>query len=732
MTRLARALANAKDLARVLDETAPRHRALSRARREADRQRTRLKKARADLRRATRRDRQLEGEHDQLATRLSLDALRRDLHRHRHDLLAPDASCPLCGAEPHAHGEPEAAASGALDRAEKRLEKIAAQRAKLAEKRRALQRAEDEAAAQEREAKERAAEHEKAIAAAREQWQARREALTLIWLDSGLLAQRGVHRWALLLPESPDRPALAELTEQLGALERALESEAHEDEARAAEVERLRHVEAEAERAAAAASEQLDAALERERSLELELQLAHQSRATAAADREAADRELRPRLSGWSEAEARLDADPGTLGSLVRPAVERLRAAREASRTSAAAAERAHEARSRADADLWSRHRSFETVRARVERARTRHAALARERATKLGGRSAAEVASELEQAVAAARAAAAEAEAAEQEATSAEAAAQAVLHRCAEAKSKAEVEADARAKALDLEIERSGLPRDRLEDLFSRRPEDLEAERAQIEALRDARARAQTTMDDRRSQAEATATEGLDEPTARAKRDAARSALEIEGAAVRELDGKLTRDDEARAKRDALAPELAALESRLATARELSALIGSADGKRLRTFAQGLTLEALVERANLHLERLRPRYRLVRAAGQDIDLRVLDRDLGDEVRAVATLSGGETFLVSLALALGLSGLSSRDVRVESMFIDEGFGHLDRDSLELALATLDELQAEGRTIGIVSHVPDLAERIGYVVDVQPTGPGKSRVEVRAV
>ena len=107
----------------------------------------------------------------------------------------------------------------------------------------------------------------------------------------------------------------------------------------------------------------------------------------------------------------------------------------------------------------------------------------------------------------------------------------------------------------------------------------------------------------------------------------------------------------------------------------------------------------------------------------------MVDGDLGDEPRTVRSLSGGESFLVSLALALGLSSLSSKDVRVESLFIDEGFGTLDAHSLDTALSVLDSLQAEGRQVGVISHVGGLAERIGVRVSVEPLGGGRSRVRV---
>ncbi len=111
------------------------------------------------------------------------------------------------------------------------------------------------------------------------------------------------------------------------------------------------------------------------------------------------------------------------------------------------------------------------------------------------------------------------------------------------------------------------------------------------------------------------------------------------------------------------------------------------------------------------------------------MDLMVVDRDMGDEVRSVHSLSGGETFLVSLALALGLSSLSTRKTRIESLFIDEGFGALDQKTLDVALAVLGTLRKGGRRVGVISHVPGLADQIGVRVAVTPTGGGRSRVSV---
>ena len=163
----------------------------------------------------------------------------------------------------------------------------------------------------------------------------------------------------------------------------------------------------------------------------------------------------------------------------------------------------------------------------------------------------------------------------------------------------------------------------------------------------------------------------------------------------------------------------------------QLHELIGSADGKVFRLYAQGLTLDVLVAHANSHLRELSRRYRLQRVPGADLELQIIDGDMADEVRALTTLSGGETFLVSLALALGLASLSSRATAIESLFIDEGFGTLDPETLEVAMSALDGLQQTGRKVGVISHVPGLAEQLGVQIAVRSRGAGRSDVQVRA-
>ncbi|MGZ8165363.1 MAG: SbcC/MukB-like Walker B domain-containing protein, partial [Methylobacter sp.] len=160
-----------------------------------------------------------------------------------------------------------------------------------------------------------------------------------------------------------------------------------------------------------------------------------------------------------------------------------------------------------------------------------------------------------------------------------------------------------------------------------------------------------------------------------------------------------------------------------------LNDTIGSRNGAKFRVFAQSLTLEALLAHSNHHLNDFAKRYALQRVPGSDLELQIIDRDMADDVRSVHSLSGGESFLVSLALALGLASLSSNKTQVESLFIDEGFGSLDPETLDIAIASLDTLQALGRKVGVISHVPILVERIGAKVVVEKLGGGRSSVVI---
>lgn len=160
----------------------------------------------------------------------------------------------------------------------------------------------------------------------------------------------------------------------------------------------------------------------------------------------------------------------------------------------------------------------------------------------------------------------------------------------------------------------------------------------------------------------------------------------------------------------------------------KLNKLIGSADGTKFKVIAQSYTLNLLLMHANKHLSYLSKRYKLQQVPGT-LALQVIDCDMCDEVRTVYSLSGGESFLISLALALGLSSLSSNNLKVESLFIDEGFGSLDADSLRTAMEALEQLQMQGRKIGVISHVQEMSERITVQVQLHKAVNGKSIISV---
>ena len=160
----------------------------------------------------------------------------------------------------------------------------------------------------------------------------------------------------------------------------------------------------------------------------------------------------------------------------------------------------------------------------------------------------------------------------------------------------------------------------------------------------------------------------------------------------------------------------------------KLNDIIGSADGKKFRQIAQEYTLDVLLSYANIHLEMLSKRYLLQRIPNT-LGLQVLDQDMGNEIRTVFSLSGGESFLVSLALALGLASLSSSRMQVESLFIDEGFGSLDPTTLNIAMDALERLHNQGRKVGVISHVQEMTERIPVQIKVSKENSGRSKVEV---
>ncbi|POR52979.1 exonuclease SbcC [Paraburkholderia eburnea] len=191
---------------------------------------------------------------------------------------------------------------------------------------------------------------------------------------------------------------------------------------------------------------------------------------------------------------------------------------------------------------------------------------------------------------------------------------------------------------------------------------------------------------------------------------------------------GLLTRDAQQRESQRALFEQIEAQSQDADLWQRLDSLIGSAKGDKFRRFAQGLTLDHLLALANRHLDRLHARYLLRRKSTGELELEIVDGWQADATRDTRTLSGGESFLVSLALALALSDLVSHKTSIDSLFLDEGFGTLDGDTLEIALDALDTLNASGKMIGVISHVEGLKDRIATQIRVEKGGGiGHSRL-----
>ncbi|XKD93297.1 AAA family ATPase [Morganella morganii] len=184
------------------------------------------------------------------------------------------------------------------------------------------------------------------------------------------------------------------------------------------------------------------------------------------------------------------------------------------------------------------------------------------------------------------------------------------------------------------------------------------------------------------------------------------------------ELRGRLTADDNLRIQQRDLLEQITRHQRDVTDRSRLNLLIGSADGAKFSRFAQGLTLDYLIHLANRRLEKLHGRYVLQRKTADSLELQITDTWQADTQRDTKTLSGGETFLVSLALALALSDLVSHKTQIESLFLDEGFGTLDQETLDIALDALDNLNASGKTIGVISHIEAMKERIAVQISVR--------------
>ncbi|MFT2089950.1 AAA family ATPase [Paraglaciecola sp. 2405UD69-4] len=194
-------------------------------------------------------------------------------------------------------------------------------------------------------------------------------------------------------------------------------------------------------------------------------------------------------------------------------------------------------------------------------------------------------------------------------------------------------------------------------------------------------------------------------------------------------ISSQLQKDENESARQQALLDDIRQQQIEYEQLSYLHGLIGSANGDKFRRFAQGLTLDNLVYLANKQLDRIHGRYLLKRKGEEGLALTVLDTWQGDVERDTKTLSGGESFLVSLALALALSDLVSHKTSIDSLFLDEGFGTLDAETLDIALDALDNLNASGKMIGVISHIEAMKERIPTQLRVtKKSGLGVSELE----
>ena len=195
------------------------------------------------------------------------------------------------------------------------------------------------------------------------------------------------------------------------------------------------------------------------------------------------------------------------------------------------------------------------------------------------------------------------------------------------------------------------------------------------------------------------------------------------------QINAQLLKDEKSRAEFSQYSAEYDSVMQQMSHWSILCNMFGSSNGATLMKLAQGYTLDILLNVANIHLSEMTRRYRLARIADDNLGIKVIDLDMMSESRSAHTLSGGETFIVSLALSLALSSISSSNMSIESLFIDEGFGALDKDTLQTAMMALEKLQSRGRKIGVISHLTEMLEQIPVKVHVKKLSPGKSRIEI---
>jgi exonuclease SbcC len=200
----------------------------------------------------------------------------------------------------------------------------------------------------------------------------------------------------------------------------------------------------------------------------------------------------------------------------------------------------------------------------------------------------------------------------------------------------------------------------------------------------------------------------------------------------VGEIRQRFSMDDQIILRNKSVFDEISLQEKEVKKWKDLMDLLGGSK-HAFNTYVQRLTLQSLIGYANLHLYKLNKRYSLkmneAYKTGEELNFNLIDHYQTDKARYVDTSSGGEKFIISLALALGLSDLASSNVRIDSLFIDEGFGTLDNNTLETVISTLETLKSQGKMIGIISHVENLKERIPSQIQIHKKSSGVSEVVI---
>jgi exonuclease SbcC len=638
--------------------------------------------------------------------------------------LADGDACPVCGSLDHPYHDKDAALAAMLDGLRREVERCA------------LQLRENQALL--------ASQRALADASAQQQASARAEHASVGTALAGVEAAWREHPLAIQAPPPEQRAAW--FAAQLGALrDEAAALDGQEDAARQALLARDA-AQAACDEAAAAHALAQQAGADTAAVL-AQAQAAH---AALAQRRQQADSALAAVLD---ELDGAFAAYPGWRNAWqADPAAFHLQSRSQAQAWSAQAADQAARA-----ARLTQLEIEQAAARAEASQAQAMHAASATEleridadiaakraaRGALWDGTPVSQVELALDTAIGAARSAQAGAASASELAMQAEAQAQAALaHGSARIGALAALAAGA-ASAVDAWLaawpDRHAPLTDRaaLEDLLAQDTASLAQERSALAALDAAAASAATVLAERREQSARHLQDAGHDTALGAEQLAATLAglLSERNAALEAATTLRVHLAQDNARRENARTVMADLERQQVVERRwarMNELIGSADGKKFRNYAQQFTLDVLLGYANSHLGQLARRYRLERVlagGGPSLGLMVRDQDMGGEVRSVNSLSGGESFLVSLALALGLASLSSNRVRVESLFIDEGFGSLDSETLRVAMDALDGLQSMGRKVGVISHVQEMTDRIAARILVQPGGGGSSTVGV---